>query len=60
LSDHSDRIELLIRGGEEEMSNAFVRTEFMDYVSICRAIFHEVAIEGTSVSKFSNFIRKKA
>ncbi|PFG11859.1 RAxF-45 family protein [Bacillus sp. es.036] len=42
------------------MSNAFVRTEFMEYVSICRAIFHEVAIEGTSVSKFSNFIRKKA
>ncbi|MDO6654971.1 RAxF-45 family protein [Anaerobacillus sp. 1_MG-2023] len=42
------------------MSNAFVRTEFMDYVSICRAIFHEVAAEGTGVSKNSNFIGNKA
>ncbi|WP_263492069.1 RAxF-45 family protein [Bacillus sp. RAR_GA_16] len=42
------------------MSNAFVRTEFMDYVSICRAIFHEVVINGTSVSNFNNFIRKQA
>ena len=60
MSDHSDRMELLIRGGEEEMSNAFVRTEFMEYVSICRAIFHEVVIKGTSVSNFNNFIRKQA
>ncbi|MGB8000541.1 MAG: RAxF-45 family protein [Anaerobacillus sp.] len=42
------------------MSNAFVRTEFMEYVSICRAIFHEEAAQGTSLSKFSNFIRNKA
>ncbi|WP_347551988.1 RAxF-45 family protein [Pseudalkalibacillus hwajinpoensis] len=38
------------------MSNAFVRTEFMDYVSICRAIFHDEAAIGTGVPNFSNFI----
>lgn len=37
------------------MSNAFVRTEFMEFVSICRAIIHEEVANGTGLSN-SNFI----
>ncbi|WP_263623359.1 RAxF-45 family protein [Bacillus infantis] len=41
------------------MNNAvLLRGDWMSYLSICRAIFHEAAANGTSLSIFSNFIRK--
>ncbi|MDP4549274.1 RAxF-45 family protein [Alkalihalobacillus macyae] len=37
------------------MSNAFVRTDIMEFVSICRAIIHGEVANGTGLSN-SNFI----
>ncbi|WP_281397266.1 RAxF-45 family protein [Heyndrickxia vini] len=42
------------------MSNTvFVRGQLMDYMYICRAIFHTQAANGISLPIFSNFILKK-
>ncbi|GIN84751.1 hypothetical protein J6TS2_11370 [Heyndrickxia sporothermodurans] len=39
------------------MSNAvLIRGQWMEYIYICRAIFHAEAANGTSLSIFSNFI----
>jgi hypothetical protein len=62
LQNYSDngKMKLTItKGGGEEMNNAvLVRGDWMSYLSICRAIFHEAAANGTSLPIFSNFIWK--
>ncbi|WP_280635624.1 RAxF-45 family protein [Bacillus sp. 165] len=38
------------------MNSAGVRTQFLDFIYICRAIFHATAANGIRVSFFSNCI----